>query len=95
MTNPPTLADICNYGVDVFCWCNRCSHHAVLPINMLIAQCGAATPFPAIHGRLRCQVCGTKDIHARPNWKGLGVVARHEPMEVEKPEPKRELVHDE
>jgi len=94
MTVPPTLAQIKAYGVDIFCWCNRCSHHAVLPIDTLIAQCGAATPFPAIHGRLCCQVCGTKDIHARPNWKGLGVVARHNAMEPEKPVRKRELVHD-
>jgi hypothetical protein len=95
MTNPPTLAQVKDYGVDVFCWCNRCSHHAVLPVDVLISQCGAATPFPALHGRLRCQVCGTKDIHARPNWKGLGVVARHNAMDTEKPLPKRELVYDE
>jgi len=35
---PPTLADIRSYGVDVFCWCNRCSQHAALPIDVLIAQ---------------------------------------------------------
>jgi hypothetical protein len=37
---PPTLADIRSYGVDVFCWCNRCHHHAVTLIAVLIAHCG-------------------------------------------------------
>ena len=79
LPDPPTLADVRSYGVDVFCWCNRCHHHAVQPIDVLIAHCGPALPFPAVHGRLRCQACGSKDIHARPNWRGLGVVARHAP----------------
>ena len=78
MPEPPTLADIKNHGVDVFCWCNRCSHNAVLGTDLLIAYCGPGLPFPAVHGRLRCIACGSKDIHARPDWNGLGVVARHE-----------------
>jgi hypothetical protein len=45
LPEPPTLADICSYGVDVFCWCNRCHHHAVLPIGVLIAHCGPGLPF--------------------------------------------------
>jgi hypothetical protein len=53
-------------------------NHAVLPVAVLIARCGPGLPFPMVHGRLRCQACGSKDIHARPNWKGLGVVARHD-----------------
>lgn len=38
-----------------------------------------AVPFPMVHGRLRCQTCGSKDIHARPNWRGLGQVAGQGP----------------
>jgi hypothetical protein len=68
---PPTLAQVQGYGVDVFCWCNRCHHHAVLPVAVLIAHCAPALPFPVVPGRLRCQACGSKDVHARPNWKGL------------------------
>jgi hypothetical protein len=52
---------------------------AVLPIAVLIAHCGPALPFPHVHGRLRCQACGSKDIHARPNWPLLGQVTRHLP----------------
>jgi hypothetical protein len=49
----------------------------VLPVDVLIAQCGPGLPFPAVHGRLRCQACSSKDIHVRPHWQGLGVVAKH------------------
>jgi hypothetical protein len=46
-------------------------NHAVLPVAVLIAHCAPALPFPVVPGRLRCQACGSKDVHARPNWKGL------------------------
>lgn len=75
---PPTLAEVQEHTDGIFCWCHRCDHNAVLPVAVLIAHCGPGLPFPAVHGRLRCQACGSKDIHARPHWKGLGVVARHE-----------------
>jgi hypothetical protein len=55
----------------------------VLPVAVLIAHCGPGLPFPAVHGRLRCQACGSKDIAARPNWKGLGTVAWHGPSRQE------------
>jgi hypothetical protein len=78
MPDPPTLAEIKEYGVDVFCWCNRCSHNGVVEIDVLIAHCGPLLSFPSIHGLMRCQACGSKDIAARPNWRGLGVVAKHQ-----------------
>jgi hypothetical protein len=52
MSDPPTLAEIKDYGVDVFCWCNRCSHNGVVAIDVLIAHCGPGLPFPQVHGRL-------------------------------------------
>lgn len=92
LPEPPTLADVQSYGVGVFCWCNRCHHNAVLHVYLLIAQLGPGLPFPMVHGRLRCQACGSKDIHARPNWKGLGVVSSHAPTERESPTPGLEEV---
>ena len=80
LPEPPILADIRSYGVDVFAWCNRCHHHAVLPIAVLIAHCSPGPPFPAACGVRRA---GSKDIHARPNWKGLGQVAGHGPSKQE------------
>jgi hypothetical protein len=50
MSEPPTLAEIKDYGVDVFCWCNRCSHNGVVEIDLLIAHCGPLLSFPSVHG---------------------------------------------
>ena len=63
--------------VDVFCWCNRCAHNAVLAVEMLIAQLGPDFPVPDVGAHLRCSGCGSKDIAARPAWPSLGQVARH------------------
>jgi hypothetical protein len=31
-SEPPTLADVQGYGIDIFCWCNHCHHNAVVPV---------------------------------------------------------------
>ena len=73
-----TVGDLVAHQVDVFCWCNRCTHHAVLSVQMLMAQFGSAMPVPEIGARLRCSGCGSKDIATRPDWPSLGLVARHD-----------------
>ena len=50
-----------------------------MPLAALIAELGPCLPFPMVHGRLRCQACGSRDIHARPDWPKVGQVARHGP----------------
>ena len=74
---PVLLGDIGCRNIDVQCWCNRCPHHAVLPVGMLIARFGRDCPVPEIGARLRCSGCGSKDIATRPNWSSLGLVAHH------------------
>lgn len=64
-------------GVDIFCWCNRCGHNAVMPREVLLAQLGPDMPVPAIGARLRCSGCGSKDVATRPDWPSLGQVAHH------------------
>jgi hypothetical protein len=78
---PATLGYLWTDGMceGVFCWCNRCSHNDVLPLGFMIAQFGMAFPVTEVYARLRCQACGSKDIHARPAWKSLGTVANHLP----------------
>jgi hypothetical protein len=77
---PPTLAQVQGYRVDVFLLLQPLSpSHAVVPVAVLIAQLRSALPSPQVHGQLRCQACGSQDIHARSNWKGLGQVAGHWP----------------
>lgn len=75
---PATLADLKAQGVEVFCWCNRCSHNAVLALDSLLPLLGHLCPVPEIGARLVCSSCGSKDVATRPAWKGLGQVTSHE-----------------
>jgi hypothetical protein len=59
---PPTLAQVQGNGVDVFCRCNRCHHHAVLPVAVLIAHCGPTLPFPMIAGLTRSLRSGSSPV---------------------------------
>ncbi len=71
------LGDLAAEGVDVFCWCNRCSHNAVVACARLVAELGPAFPVPEVGARMRCSGCGAKDVATRPAWPSLGLVARH------------------
>lgn len=74
---PTTLGDLEAEGVDVFCWCNKCGHNAVLPIGTLIGPLGPEQPVPEIGVHMRCTACGAKDVAARPSWPSLGQVSNH------------------
>jgi hypothetical protein len=63
-----TLGDLMNQGLDVFCWCNRCGHNAVLAVRLLVGQMGAAQAVPEVGARLRCSGCASKDVATRPAW---------------------------
>ncbi len=66
------------HGVDVFCWCNRCGHNAVVSVGFLIDRLGPDVRVPEIGVHLRCSACGAKDVAARPAWPTPGVVSRHQ-----------------
>jgi len=72
-----TLAELLDAKVDVFCWCNRCGHNAVLAAARLLAELGPSFPVPELGGKMRCTGCGSKDVATRPAWPSLGPVARH------------------
>ena len=72
------LGDLAREGIPVFCWCNRCGHNADLPLEILLAKAGPATPVPEIGAMLRCSSCGSKDVATRPAWPSLGRVTRHD-----------------
>ena len=74
---PANLSDLETERVDVFCWCNRCGHNAVVPIENLIGLLGPAQPVPEVGVRMRCSACGAKDVAARPSWPSLGQVSNH------------------
>jgi nitrite reductase/ring-hydroxylating ferredoxin subunit len=50
---PPTLVPAQEYADGVFCYRNRCHHHAMPPIAVLIVYCGLALPLPMVCRRLR------------------------------------------
>lgn len=75
---PTTLADLQEQAIDVFCWCNRCGHWAILPTAALVAQMGPGLPVPLVARRLVCTGCGTRDVATRPAWPSGGVVSRHD-----------------
>lgn len=72
-----TLGRLAEDRVDVFCWCNRCGHNAVLPVAQLIGQLGAALAVPEVGARLRCSGCSGKDVATRPAWPSRGPITRH------------------
>lgn len=74
---PMTLGVLSSQGIDVFCWCNRCSHNLSLGSAELVATLGPKIPVPEIGARLRCSGCGSKDVATRPDWPSLGQVAGH------------------
>ena len=72
-----TLGELAEDRIEVFCWCNRCGHNAVIETARLIAELGPDFAVPEVGARLRCSGCASKDIATRPAWPGLGQVARH------------------
>lgn len=60
------LADLRDAGVGVLCCCSQCGHAAEAATALLIEQLGPDFPVPEIGRRMRCGVCGSKDVAARP-----------------------------
>jgi hypothetical protein len=71
------LGELLGESINIFCWCNRCGHNAVVPVELLVAQLGPHLPVPDVGAHMRCSGCGGKEVAARPAWPSLGQVARH------------------
>jgi len=61
---PERLGPLAARGGIIFCWCNRCAHHARLDGRQLILALGPDFPIPEVGARLRCSNCGAKDVAA-------------------------------
>ena len=75
--HPATLADMVEQGLDIWCWCNGCCHHAVLDTAVLIHRLGADQSVPGVADHAYCGNCGSREVETRPNWPTVGVVAQH------------------
>ncbi len=73
---PMRLGDLGNADGLVFCWCNRCSHHATLAAKVLAARLGPHVAVPEVSTHLNCSGCGSRDVATRPHWGEAGVLAR-------------------
>ncbi len=78
---PATLANMADQGLDIWCWCNGCCHHAVLSTDMLIRRLGRDQGVPGVADHAVCGHCGSRDVETRPNWPTVGVVTQHSPAE--------------
>lgn len=63
---PERLGPLAARGGAIFCWCNRCAHHARLDGRQLAMALGPDFAVPEIGARLRCSNCGAKDVATRP-----------------------------
>lgn len=70
---PLTLGQLGANKGRVFCWCNRCSHHALLEAASLALQIGPGVPVPDVGAYLTCSGCATGDVATRPHWEKPGV----------------------
>lgn len=59
---PERLGPLAERGGKVFCWCNRCAHHARIEARQLSLALGPDLPIPEVGARLRCSNCGAKDV---------------------------------
>jgi len=75
------LGDLITSGADIFCWCNRCGHNAVVGLEGLLARFGPQQDVPGLGAHMRCGGCGSRDVATRPNWPSLGQVTNHAPPE--------------
>jgi hypothetical protein len=62
---PERLGPLAARGGAIFCWCNRCAHHARLDGRQLALTLGPDFAVPEIGARLRCSSCGAKDVATR------------------------------
>ena len=75
---PVCLDDLKQDALLVFCWCNRCSHHAELSPDAFIPTLGAHFPVPELGQHMRCSHCRARDVTTRPAWPTHGgQIARH------------------
>ena len=62
LARPERLGALAARGGAIFCWCNRCAHHARIDGRQLTLTLGPDLPVPEVGAKLRCSNCGAKDV---------------------------------
>lgn len=75
MAAPVTLSWLRARGLNIWVWCEACSHSAILAPDPLLARLGDYA-IPDLGQRLYCSQCRSRAIFARPDWPRQGLVSR-------------------
>ena len=66
--------------LDLWVWCEKCSHHRIVAVAPLLERHGD-TSLQALSRRFKCSKCGQREVFLRPNWPRRGVVSRHDKLD--------------
>ncbi len=80
---PVRLSWLVARRLNIWVWCEGCSHHKVVPPRPLQQKFGDAELI-ALKRKFRCARCGGREIFLRPDWHGggwtRGVVSKHDKL---------------
>ena len=80
---PVRLGWLVERRLNLWVWCESCSHHKVVAAAPLYKKYGDA-PLSAVRHKFRCAPCGGREIFLRPDWHGAGwtrgVVSKHDKL---------------
>jgi hypothetical protein len=76
LARPDRLGALAARGGAIFCWCNRCAHHARIDGRQLTLTLGPDFPVPEIGAKLRCSNCGAKDVATSADLAGTAARPR-------------------
>jgi len=74
---PVTLGELAAEGRRVWLWCERCARSRSIAATVLARRLPADLPVPLIGRRVRCRICGGREVHSRPHWPPGEAVASH------------------
>lgn len=79
-TAPVRLRWLVDEGLNVWVWCEDCSHHASLAAAALLARFGDV-PVKSLAQRMKCSKCQGRHVFTRPDWPKQGLVTRHDMLD--------------
>ena len=81
--SPVRLSWLATRQLQVWIWCEGCSHHKSLPVAPLLEKFGDVALL-ALKAHFQCAACGGREVFLRPDWHSAGwtqgVVSRHEKL---------------